>query len=361
VQPDYVTLEKVMIEYLLRYGLFLAQTLTFVLAIAVVLSLIVSAAMRTRERQRDRLVIRKINDRFDDMRDALKSSMLDDKAYKQFRKEQQKKEKEEQKALNVKRKEGEAAHKPRLFVLNFDGGMDAHEVEHLREEITAVLTVAQPSDEVVLKLESPGGVVHGYGLCASQLQRLRDHSIPLTVLIDKVAASGGYLMACVANRIVAAPFAIIGSIGVLMQIPNFNKLLRKHDIDYEMITAGEYKRTLTLFGENSDKARKKAQEEVNDIHGLFKRFVSTLRPVVNIDDVATGEFWYGEKALALNLVDELKTSDDFLLEKSKDHDLYEVSHHSKPTLREKLSESAAQVIDKSWKRILHTDSTPWFK
>jgi serine protease SohB len=137
-------------------------------------------------------------------------------------------------------------------VLDFKGSMDAHEVGALREEITAVLTLVKPEDQVVLRLESPGGVVHGYGLAASQLQRLRDKQVPLTVAVDKVAASGGYMMACVADKIVAAPFSIIGSIGVVAQIPNFNRFLKSKEIDIELHTAGQFKRTLTLLGENTE-------------------------------------------------------------------------------------------------------------
>ena len=149
--------------------------------------------------------------------------------------------------------------------------MDAHEVESLREEITAIISIANPSkDKVLIRLESGGGVVHGYGLAASQLQRIKSAGIPLSVAIDKVAASGGYMMACVADEILAAPFAIVGSIGVIAQIPNFNKILKKNDVEFEQITAGEFKRTLTLFGENTDKAREKFREEIEQTHDLFK-------------------------------------------------------------------------------------------
>ena len=108
-----------------------------------------------------------------------------------------------------------------------------------------------------------------YGLAASQMQRIRDKKLKLTVCVDKVAASGGYMMAVVADKIIAAPFAVLGSIGVLAQVPNFHRLLKKHDVDFEMLTAGKYKRTLTMFGENTDKGREKFQEDIEDTHVLF--------------------------------------------------------------------------------------------
>src|SRR5699024_4687864 len=150
------------------------------------------------------------------------------------------------KTRKAEKKAAKAGHqhvKPRLFVLNFDGDVRATGVRDLREEISAVLQVARKEDEVLLRLESPGGVVNGYGLAASQLTRVRQHGIKLTIAVDKVAASGGYMMACVGDRIVAAPFAIVGSIGVVGQVPNFNRWLKERDVDFEMHTAGNYKRT----------------------------------------------------------------------------------------------------------------------
>jgi serine protease SohB len=199
-----------------------------------------------------------------------------------------------------------------VFVLGFHGDIRAHAVRNLREEISALLTLAEPEDSVVVRLESSGGMVHAYGLAAAQLTRIRERGIPLTVCVDKVAASGGYLMACVADRIVAAPFAMVGSIGVLAQIPNFHRLLKKHDIDYELLTAGQYKRTLTVFGRNTDTARQKFAEELEDTHALFREFVQRYRPGLDVAAVATGEVWFGERAQGLGLVDTLGTSDALL-------------------------------------------------
>lgn len=249
---------------------------------------------------------------------ALKSVVLSKKQFKKAQKEQ--------KALD---KQQDKTERRRVFVMNFHGDIRGTAVASLREEVTAVLTIVQPEDEVVLRLESAGGLVHAYGLAAAQLLRIRDRGIKLTVAVDKVAASGGYMMACVADRVIAAPFAVLGSIGVVAQLPNFNRLLKKHDIDYEQFTAGQFKRTVTVFGENTDQGRHKFQEEIEETHLLFKDFVKTHRPQVDLTQVATGEHWYGTRALDCQLVDELRTSDDYLLGASTGADLYEIAYTGK--------------------------------
>lgn len=223
-----------------------------------------------------------------------------------------------------------------MFVLDFDGDIKASAVKHLREEISAIISTANKGDEVVLRLESGGGMVHGYGLAAAQLVRLKEAGLTLTVCVDKIAASGGYMMACVADKILAAPFAVVGSIGVVSQMPNFNKWLKKHDIDYEMFTAGEYKRTVTMFGENDEEDRAKYKEELEQTHELFKHFVTTYRPQLDLSKVANGDHWYGEDALKLNLVDELSTSDAYLLKQMEDYQAYALMSRQKPTFAEKL-------------------------
>lgn len=234
--------------------------------------------------------------------------------------------------------------KPNLYLIEFTGDMKASQVEELREAVSALLMVASINDEVVVRLESPGGTVNGYGLAASQLQRIREKNIPLTVCVDKIAASGGYLMACVANKILAAPFAIIGSIGVVAQLPNFHRLLKKNDIDVELLTAGDYKRTLTVFGENTSKGRKKFQEDLDKIHYLFMNFILSNREQVDINQVATGEHWLATDALNLNLIDELKTSDDYLFEKMNSHQLFKITIYSKPSLADKLFKPAMKWL-----------------
>ncbi|MFQ5632935.1 MAG: protease SohB, partial [bacterium] len=294
-----------MMEFLSNYGLFLAKTVTIVLAIIFIASGVVSSIRRERGAERDRIAVKKLNSHFEDMAQTLKYEMLSPPEQKKMRKDEKKKHKAETK----KGKTGEKPEKKRMFVLNFRGDIAASAISALRQEITAIVSTAKPEDEVVLRLESAGGVVNAYGLAASQLMRLKEKKLPLTIAVDKIAASGGYMMACVADKILAAPFAILGSIGVMSEIPNFHRLLKKLDIDYEQITAGEYKRTLTIFGENTEKARSKFTEQIEDAHGLFKEFVQSNRADVDIATVATGEYWYGRRAFDLNLVDELMTSD----------------------------------------------------
>lgn len=234
----------------------------------------------------------------------------------------------------------------KIYVLDFKGDMAASAVESLREEITLILSTAKAGrDRVVVRLESPGGMVHGYGLAAAQLVRLRDAGFHLTICVDKVAASGGYMMACIANEVVSAPFAIVGSIGVVAQVPNFNRLLKDNKIDFELYTAGQYKRTVTMFGENTEEGKAKFEEELQQTHALFKHFVEKYRPQLNVEKVATGEHWYGRDALDLNLVDKLQTSDEYLLHLLTQHDVYSIQTRKKPTLGEKLGLQAAQIAD----------------
>ena len=329
-----------MTEFFFDYGLFLAKAITIVLALIVVVIFLVSMAGRRQGEKKETIEIKKLNKKYDDMAMAMNISMLHKDGIKKYLKE------EKTKLKSVVKDIKSGAQRKRIYVLNFMGDIRASGVASLREEITAILTVANENDEIFVRLESSGGVVHGYGLAASQLMRIRDKNIPLTVSVDKVAASGGYMMACVANRILAAPFAIIGSIGVIAQIPNFNKVLKKHDIEYDQFTAGEFKRTVTMFGENTDEAKAKFKEEIEDIHVLFKDFIVHNRPDVNIASVSTGESWPGTRALERKLVDELKTSDDYLLESSKDADIFEIRYISKKTLGERFGIQMQRILDK---------------
>jgi len=335
------------VDLLSEYGLFLAKIATVVIAIAIVAAIIVNVAQR-RKQQRGELRVTRLSEQYKEMQEEMTVSLLDPHQQKLWHKAQKKKHKQEAKAAKALAKQGKptADGRAKLYVLDFKGSMDAHEVTSLREEVTAVLAVATPQDEVLVRLESPGGVVHGYGLAASQLQRLREHSIPLTVAVDKVAASGGYMMACVASHIVAAPFAIVGSIGVVAQIPNFNRLLKRKDIDVELHTAGQYKRTLTLFGENTEEGREKFREDLNDTHLLFKSFVKEMRPSLNIDEVATGEHWYGVQAKEKGLVDAISTSDDLILEKMKQRDVVGVRYLRRKKMMDRFTGSAAESVDR---------------
>lgn len=359
-------------EFLTNYGLFLAKTITFVVAILVVVVVAVSVGGRNKKSDKGHIEVNKLNEKFDHLRDSLRDAMLDDDEYKEYEKAEKKRLKEEKtqkkkaaKDIAKTKSENDSAaetpEKKRVFVLDFYGDIKASEVESLREEISTVLTLAKPTDEVVVKVESGGGMVHSYGLASSQLARITNKNIPLTVCVDKVAASGGYMMACVANKIVAAPFAILGSIGVVAQLPNFHKILKKNDIDYEMFTAGEYKRTVTMFGENTEKGRAKFVEELEDTHVLFKEFVSEHRPQVDVVAVATGEVWFGRRAIDVKLVDELQTSDEYLFAQAETADIYEIEFTYKKSLPEKLGFAAQAAVDRLlmtwWERL---NISRWF-
>lgn len=326
-------------EFVTDYGLFLAKTLTLLAAVVVVIVTLFNQMRASKPPPGTGAAIQVDHLNRDYERAALtvKAAMLSGKAAKA-----------ERKALTKRLRRGPESERKRLFVIDFEGDIRASAVAALRDEITAILTAAEDSDEVLVRLESPGGIVHGYGLAASQLVRIRDRGLALTVAVDKVAASGGYLMACVGQRILAAPFAIIGSIGVVAQLPNFNRLLKKHDIDFEQFTAGEHKRTVTLFGKNTPAGRDKFQREIEDVHGLFKEFIASRRPQVDIEEVATGEYWYGTRALEHKLVDEIRTSDDFLLEAARDAEIFRVhSARPKPWLTRLLSQTG-----EAWNRLL---------
>lgn len=317
---------------MISYGLFLAKTITLIVAFAVIGGLIarILRAVRRHPGGRGHLEVQHINSRLRETADMLLDEMLEG--------DDRKKHIRQIRRTNKKRRREMRHGDPRLrlFVLDFAGDLDASATSALREEVSAILQIAQPTDEVLVRLESTGGFVHSYGLAASQLRRLREHGLHLIVAVDKVAASGGYLMACVADQIIAAPFAVIGSIGVVAQLPNFYRWLKKNDIDIELHTAGEFKRTLTMFGENSEAARNKFLAELEETHALFKAFVSENRPQVAIGDVSTGEHWYGSRALEIRLVDHLKTSDDYLLEQAKIREVFVLRYRCAKTLRERL-------------------------
>lgn len=329
-------------EFLYEYGLFLAKAVTFVLAVIAIIIAIAGAATK-QQHKKGELDITDLSEQFTETEEDIIHALLSKDEFKEKEKADKKQAKEQAKADKKLAKSGEdkAPSKAHVFVVDFNGSIDAKEVSSLREEVTAILSVAKPEDEVFVRLESGGGMVHGYGLASSQLDRIRQHNIPLTVSVDKVAASGGYMMACVANNIISAPFAILGSIGVIAQVPNFNKLLKKHDIDFEQFTAGEFKRTVTMFGENTEKGKEKFIEELEETHVLFKNFVSERRPSLDIVKVATGEHWFGTTALELGLVDSIQTSDDYLQSKSKSHKVVAIKYEVKKGLAEKFSKAAS--------------------
>ena len=352
-------------DFLFEYGLFLAKIVTFVFAFALVVSIVVGARQKNSQgSEKGHLEITPLNEQFEHMSESMLLATMDEslqkaeekKLHKAKKKQAAMLKKEEKKAAKqTDQDKSAAATKSRVFVLNFDGNVSASAVSHLREEVTAILTQATSNDEVLIKLESPGGMVHSYGLASSQLDRLRKKGIPLTACVDKVAASGGYMMACVADKILAAPFAIIGSIGVIAQMPNFSKVLKKHDVDFEILTAGKYKRTLTMFGENTEEGREKFVAELEETHELFKTYVSERRPQIDIEKIATGEIWYGSQAKALALVDDVQTSDEYLVSRIAEADVFEVSFVQKKKLHQRLGlaaeESADRLLLKWWARL----------
>ncbi|KTD18886.1 protease SohB [Legionella jordanis] len=306
-------------EFLAQYGLFLLKTLTLVIAILLAFAGILALGRKAKPK----LEITSLTKEYEEIKQRMSHDI------RQKKPEKKKKVKESKHAV---------------YVVDFHGDIKASQAEGLREAITAILAIADENDEVVIQLESPGGAVNSYGFAASQLQRIRDRKIPLTVCIDKMAASGGYLMACVANKILAAPFAIIGSIGVVAQLPNFHRWLKKNDIDMELLTAGEYKRTLTLFAENTEKGRKKFQEDLEKIHQAFRTYVASNRPQLDIDEVSTGEHWLAKDAFGLKLVDELKTSDDYLVEKMRESNVFKITVHGKKSMVEKMLKPVTKIL-----------------
>tara|TARA_B100000809_G_C15079226_1_gene509020 strand:+ start:427 stop:1455 length:1029 start_codon:yes stop_codon:yes gene_type:complete len=326
-------------DLIIEYGVFLLKVITIVTAIFLPILMIINSSKGKSVSEKGYLQIRNLSEQFKNMGSTLKGSQLDPKSYKKFRKDLQKKKKNE--------KKNPIKDQQSIYVLNFHGDIQASEVDKLKHEINAILVSETKCKEVVLKVESGGGSAYAYGLCAAELKRLIDNKIKLTVCIDKVAASGGYLMSCVATKIVAAPWALVGSIGVIAQMPNIHKLLKKNLVDFEMHTAGEFKRTLTVFGENTEEGRSKFKSELEDLHLIFKDFVKENRPEIDTNIVATGEVWQGEKALNVGLIDEIGTSDDYLVKLSKKFKLFEIEYVEKKNLSERFAFAAEIFINKT--------------
>ncbi len=339
-------------DFLIEFGLFFAKALTIVVAIIAVVVVVIAASSKTRHKSGE-LELIDLSEQHSEVEEKLNHKLMS--------KEQAKQHKKQLKTQKKQQKKQAEEPKPRLFVIDFKGSLDAKEVGSLREEVSAVLSTAAHEDEVLVRLESGGGMVHGYGLAASQLKRIKAKDIKLTIAVDKVAASGGYMMACIADKIIAAPFAIVGSIGVIAQLPNFNKVLKKHDIEFEQITAGEFKRTLTMFGENTEQARSKFKTEIEETHGLFKDFVQEFRPQLDIAKVATGEHWFGTQAFGLKLVDEVSTSDDYLMGQYQNKHVVQLKYHTKKKLAEKLSQAASLGVERGVMKLVQSQSWDWTK
>lgn len=331
-----------MMSFIAEYGMFLLKVITIVLGIVAVIGFAAAAGRRTGG---DGLEVENLNKKHENLVRTLRDAVLNKEQQKKAAKENKRKDKQDAKAESTR---------PRSFVIDFKGDLKASAVPSLREEVSAILDVATDEDEVIVRLENHGGVVHEHGLAASQLARIRERNIPLIVCVDKVAASGGYLMACVASKIYAAPFAILGSIGVLAQIPNFNRALDSHGVDFEQVTAGKYKRTVTMFGKNSDEDRAKLKEELEDVHTLFKGAIARYRPDLDLEKVATGEHWYGTRALELDLADAIETSDAVLGERAAERDMYSVCFKIKKPLQKRLLANIDGALEKAeasgWRR-----------
>ncbi|WP_037419988.1 protease SohB [Shewanella xiamenensis] len=331
-------------EFLYEYGMFLAKAVTIVVAIVAVIIVVLASTVKHKS-DKGELRITNLSEELEELKHSLKEELLTKKQFKAYEKQLKADEKAKEKAAEEDRK-------GKVFIIDFKGSIDAAEVASLREEISAILTIAEKGDEVIVNVESGGGMVHGYGLASSQLDRLRQAEIPLTICVDKVAASGGYMMACVANKIYAAPFAIVGSIGVVAQLPNFNRLLKKHEIDYEQHTAGDFKRTLTVFGENTDEGRQKFQQELEETHELFKAFVTKYRPQLDLAKVATGEHWYGQQAIELGLIDAISTSDDVLMQLAGERTVYKLRYQVRKKLADKIAHGASLSVNAIFNRLV---------
>ena len=335
-----------MLEIFLEYGLFLLKVITVLISVIVLISFV---AASKKSNTSEGLEIENLNEKYKGLSDSLNKAVM--------KKDEWKKKKKSEKAIAKKNKK-KKTRKPKAYILDFIGDIKASAVPSLREEITAILDIAKRNDQIVLRLDNHGGVVHEHGLAASQLARIRQKKIHLTVVVDKVAASGGYLMASVANKIYAAPFAILGSIGVIAQLPNFNRLLDNYGVDFEQITAGQYKRNVTMFGKNTDEDREKLKDQLEEIHELFKSSVNEYRPQLDLERVATGEHWYGSKALELGLIDEIKTSDELLIEMAKKYEIFSVKLKIKKPLKKRLLSNIDSLLEKvddiRWKKRFET-------
>ncbi len=321
-----------MLQLWIGLAIFFIKALIIIAAILLIVAGVMALITKNKKAVGE-LIIDKVNEQLEKTKNQFNEICLDKKSYKTLLKK-----------LKIEKKAQQSKRRKKVFVIKFEGDLQASETEVLRESISGILQIATKEDEVMVQIDSGGGVIHGYGLAASQLVRVRERAIPLTVCVDKIAASGGYLMACVANKIIAAPFAIIGSIGVIAQIPNFNKLLEKHHIDFEQITAGKYKRSLTMFGKNTEEGREKLKEDLEEIHVAFKNMISDYRPQVDIEAIATGEYWLASEAKKRLLVDELQTSDDYLLTASEKADVFSVRYVMKKTLLQKLQGAGAKFF-----------------
>ncbi|MCE8031764.1 MAG: protease SohB [Halomonas sp.] len=343
-------------EWLMDMGRFVVQMSILTLLVMVVV--LVIAKVRNEAGERVRLRVEELNGRLEYRRRRLALAASEPSARKRLAKAFRRDDKSRSRAGRKQENEPRGT----VWVLDFHGDLKAAGVGRLAEEISAVTAAAAEGDEVVIRLESAGGLVHAYGLGAAQVDRLREAGLTTTVCVDKVAASGGYLMACAADHLRAAPFAVLGSIGVVAQLPNVHRLLKRHDIDVELLTAGEYKRTLTVFGENTEEGREKFQSDLEHIHELFKRHVAQRRPGLDIEAVATGEVWYGHDALDRGLVDALGTSEAYLVARMNEARVVSVRLEARQPIGKRLGVAVREAVEGGAERLLERlDASRWEK
>lgn len=343
-------------EWLMDMGRFVVQM--SILTLLVVVAVVVVARIKSEAGERVRLRVDELNDRLEYRRRRLTLAATEPSARKRLAKAFRRDDKSRSRA---DRKQT-AGSRSTVWVLDFQGDLKATGAGRLAEEISAVTAAAAEGDEVVIRLESAGGLVHSYGLAAAQIDRLREAGLSTTVCVDKVAASGGYLMACAADQLRAAPFAVLGSIGVVAQLPNVHRLLKRHDVDVELLTAGEYKRTLTVFGENTEEGREKFQSDLDNIHGLFKQHVVQRRPTLDVDEVATGEVWYGHDALEKGLVDALGTSEAYLVARMEEARVVSVRLEARHPMGKRLGLAVRESVESGVERLLERlDASRWEK
>lgn len=217
----------------------------------------------------------------------------------------------------------------KVAVLKFKGDIRASARFAFAKLVDEVVLNAREFKEVVVVVESPGGGVSEYGMLFAELERMRkcEENFQLTVVVDTVAASGGYLMSLPAHKILAAPFAMVGSIGVVSFIPNIRELLEANKIKPRTFTAGDFKRTVTLTDEGDEKSAEQYKQQLALIHEQFKQALKKYRPQVELEKVATGEAWLASTTVEkeLQLVDGLNTSHALLLEMNQSFDLVEYS------------------------------------
>lgn len=336
-------------ELLSEYGLFLLQTLTVVFAVLFVLA--VSTKLSGSDDAKGSIRVTDLSKKYAQQKDyvatEIKTALPGQKQSLLERIKHKFKNKGNPEAVDA------AADKKLAVILEFKGDMKASQLSALREEVSAVLAMDRIPDCVLIKLTSPGGLVHTYGLASSQLSRFKDAGIELVACVDTVAASGGYMMAVCADRIISAPFAILGSIGVVAQIPNINRFLKNRDIDVELHTAGTNKRTLTVLGENTPEGRKKFKEDLTQTHDLFKAWIAVRRPDLDLNSFADGSIFYGTDALEKGLCDQIATSDDILMQMNQDHHLIALKWHQKKSLVARIGRDASAAISDEIDAFIH--------